>query len=426
MQRPVCYDVTRLLTRVLNATPNGIDRVDFALATHFLASSNGPHFGATATGFGARLIQGPAAAEAVAAIGAHWGETSKAPESDPAFRKVVAFVAGHRGLTLPATRRRPLVPHALSGVGGWTRRHGLPLAKTPRAHLPLHSVYVNASQFPLWVAASFEWLEARPDIRAAFVIHDLLPVRMPEYFRAAEFERHRKRLQNFARFGTAAIVTTRTVAGDLEAHLAALGRRNCPIFVAPTPIASVFATPRVIDPALSGRPFFVFCSTLEPRKNHLMILAVWRALVERLGGDAPLLIMIGTRGWHYGPIVDLIARAPALRDHVLEVSGLSTPALKRLIDNAQAVLMPSFGEGYGLPVHEALTAGAPVVASDIPAFREIEAGDLELLSPLDGEAWLETIASRSRAARASSSASLGPLPNWSEYFAALDGFLDAL
>ena len=172
-------------------------------------------------------------------------------------------------------------------------------------------------------------------------------------------------------------------------------------------------------------PFFVLCSTLEPRKNHLMILAVWRELVARLGGSAPKLVLIGTRGWHYDPIVDLIERSPALRTHVVETNGLSTPGLKRLIDNACAVLMPSFGEGYGLPVHEALVAGAPVLASDVSAFREIDAPGLTLLSPLDGEAWLEAVAALVGQERRDTT-SHQPPETWSGYFAALDDFIEAL
>lgn len=426
MERPVCYDVTRLLTRVLNATPNGIDRVDFALAAHFLKRRVGATFGGVATGFGARLLDGAAAAEAIEAIGTHWRENDPAPEGDPAFRRVAAFLAGDG--VLPHFKRQVSVGRRAAratSVMTWVRRHGIPLRRSARAHLPADTLYLNASQFPLWVASSFAWLERRPDVRGVFFLHDLLPIRMPEYFRVGEEQRHRNRLRNFARFGAAAIVTTRTVANDLEAHLATLGRADCPLFVAPTPIAPVFATSRQIDPALARHPFFVFCSTLEPRKNHLMLLAVWRVLAARLGPAAPKLVLVGTRGWHYDAIIDLIARSPPLRSHVIEVAGLSTPGLKRLIDNAQALLMPSFGEGYGLPVHEALTAGAPVIASDVAAFREIAADNLTLLSPLDGEAWLAAITDRAfRPRPAGRPREVTPI--WSDYFAKLEAFLDRL
>ena len=377
-------------------------------------------------------MPGPAAAEAVDAIAAHWGEVRRTVGDDPTYKRVVAWLS--RGDVPPDSQparrpRRRLPPLSPTGMAAWARRHEVSAARTPRAHLPIRSVYLNASQFPLWVAGSFEWLEMRPDIAAAFFIHDLLPVLMPEYFRTGELPRHRARLKTFARFAAAAIVTTPTVADDLREHLGQLGRRDVPVFVAPTPISPIFSAPREVDPVLAGHPYFVLCSTLEPRKNHLMILAVWRALVARFGAGAPKLLLVGTRGWHYAPIIDLVERSPALATHVMEVSGLSTPGLKRLVDNAQALLMPTFGEGYGLPVHEAMAAGAPVIASDIPVFRWIQHPLLTRLSPLDGEAWLEAIAARAQSPRGGSQPAPGErlLPeSWSTYFTRLGVFLEAL
>ena len=426
MRRPICYDITRLLTRILNATPNGIDRVDHALSQHFLAGAPGLTFGATATGIGARLIEGHAAAEVVDGIARHWGETGRAVDDDPMYRRVRAWIVGERMPVQAPRRKAPRLglSFPVSAVAYWIARHGLPITRTPRAHLPKDGVYVNVSQFPLWVASSFTWLEERRDVKAVFFVHDLLPVTLPEYFCVPEFERHRARMRNVARFASAAVVTTNTVASDLMAQMAELGRRDLPIFVRPTPISPTFSTPRVIDPDLAGHPFFVLCSTIEPRKNHLMILAVWRALARRLGPDTPKLVLVGTRGWHYDPIIDLIERSPSLRDHVLEVNGLSTPGLKRLIDNAQALLMPSFAEGYGLPVHEALAAGAPVVASDIPAFREIDAPGLERVSPLDGESWLRAVEAR-MGPRLDATGRVAPAV-WTNYFEGLDAFIEAL
>jgi len=86
----------------------------------------------------------------------------------------------------------------------------------------------------------------------------------------------------------------------------------------------------------------------------------------------------------------MLERCPEIRDHVIEAPGLSTRSLKRLIDNARAVLMPSFAEGYGLPVAEALTGGIPVLASDLPSFRAMGEGVIRL-DPLDGLGWLAAI-----------------------------------
>ena len=184
----------------------------------------------------------------------------------------------------------------------------------------------------------------------------------------------------------------------LEAQLRALGRADFPICVAPIPVAPIFASPPAPDPALRDVPYFVICSTIEPRKNHLLLLQVWRELLVADGPGAPKLVLVGGRGWKFEAVAALLDRSPALRGHVVEVSGLTTPSLKRLLDGARALLMPSFAEGYGLPVVEAQIAGVPVIASDIPVFREICGTRATLISPLDGERWLEAIRGLARAA----------------------------
>ena len=91
MNPSTAYDITRLVTRVLNVTPNGIDRIDFALARHFLAKSEAA--GMMATGLGPRVLPGEKARAAVEAIGAHWGEEAE-PENDPGYLRVRAELPG--------------------------------------------------------------------------------------------------------------------------------------------------------------------------------------------------------------------------------------------------------------------------------------------------------------------------------------------
>jgi hypothetical protein len=70
---------------------------------------------------------------------------------------------------------------------------------------------------------------------------------------------------------------------------------------------------------LAGLPYFVICSTIEPRKNHLLILQVWRELVQREGAGAPKLVIVGGRGWKFEAVAALLDRSPVLRGHVIEV-----------------------------------------------------------------------------------------------------------
>ena len=80
-----------------------------------------------------------------------------------------------------------------------------------------------------------------------------------------------------------------------------------------------------------------------------------------------------------------------MRGSVRHVSGLSRLAMRKLVANACALLMPSFAEGYGLPVIEALTLGVPTIASDIAIFRETGGKSALFISPIDGLGWKRAI-----------------------------------
>lgn len=430
MAVPVAYDISRLTTRVLKRTPNGIDRIEFAFARHFLEAARHQPMGVMMTLLGPRIHEAASARTVLDRLSAHWGEDDD-PERDESYRRIVAAIVAAAAPRDAAARHvaRGRGGRA-AGVAGWLARYGFPAGRSPVRAVPKGARYLNVGQFPLWEPRYFGWLKARPDVRAAFFIHDLLPIEAPEYFPRGERERHLARMTTLAAFGSGAIVATSVVEAALRRRLAALGRSDMPILVAPMPVAAVFSRRRPADRELAGQRYFVACGTIEPRKNHLLLLNVWRELVRRDGAAAPKLLLVGERGWENENVVDLLERCRGIADHVIEVSGLSTPGLNALLQGAHALLAPSFAEGCGLPVVEALAAGAPVIASDIPSFREIGGDRLVALSPIDGEQWLETIrrfAASPRPARPAPAGTEGsPNAPWDGYFAEIEGFLESL
>jgi glycosyltransferase involved in cell wall biosynthesis len=394
MDYPVAYDVTRLATRIVNATPNGIDRVDLALARHFLDKRGALDSGMLFLGpLGHRVIDYSGARETLEAIHSHLGEEDDVNQ-DASYRRVKNWVLHGPQQSASAPERSTGARKRFAGTAiRWTARHVPPMRNSPARRLPPHTRYINVSQYPLSVEGAFEWQIARSDVKMVFFIHDMLPLETPEYFRAREFGAHQRRLRNLVRHGAAAIVSTRVVKDALQDYVERLGRRDLPILVAPLPVAPIFLREEPCDAELGSEPFFVQCGTLEPRKNHLMILHVWRELVARHGSAAPKLVLVGARGWENQNIIAMLERCASLKNHVLEVSGLATPSLKQLMRSARAVLMPSFAEGYGLPLAEALAVGAPAIASDIPVFREIGGDRFTRISPIDGAGWLNAIES---------------------------------
>lgn len=387
MTRPVVYDVTRLVTRALNPTPNGIDRVDFALARHFLAAGDSVALATAA--LGPRLASAKEALQTLTDIETYWNEFLD-PREDAAFERLVAELGEAPSNQLGAARIRRrgwgVVPENWRAMRRWAFRLGRPPSEAPR-----DAIYVNASQFPVDKNWHLRWLEARPDVKPVFFVHDLLPLEAPELFRPAERDKHRAAMGNISRLAAGVVVGSQAVGRRVADFARGQGRADLPICLAGLPVAPAFETKAAVDSRLADKTYFVLCGTIEPRKNHMLLLNVWRELAEREGEATPKLVLVGKRGWHNENVLDMLERCTALRPHVIEVSGLSTPALRALLAGARAALAPSFAEGFGLPIAEAAACGAPIIASDIETFREIADDTLDYIDPLDGLGWRDAI-----------------------------------
>ena len=113
---------------------------------------------------------------------------------------------------------------------------------------------------------------------------------------------------------------------------------------------------------------------------------------------------------------------------VFEHPDLDDAAVARLLQGARALLFPSFAEGYGLPLGEALAAGVPAIASDLPALREVGEDVPEYLEPRDGAAWLAAVRDYARPGSPSRNAQLARLadwrcPRWQDHFDTVEELL---
>jgi glycosyltransferase involved in cell wall biosynthesis len=126
------------------------------------------------------------------------------------------------------------------------------------------------------------------------------------------------------------------------------------------------------------RPYILFVSTIEPRKNITGLIAAFDYLKQKHRLDHQL-VLIGQKGWHYEPIFERIARSP-YRAQIHHLSYLSDELVALFYAQAAVFVYPSHYEGFGLPVLEAMTLGAPVVTTNIASLPEV-AGDAALLVP---------------------------------------------
>ena len=127
--------------------------------------------------------------------------------------------------------------------------------------------------------------------------------------------------------------------------------------------------------------YLLIVSTLEPRKNHLNLVAAWERLrIER--SSHLKLIVVGALGWHHEPIIGQL-RPWLERGEAFLLADVPASELRVLYRHAAATICPSFSEGFGFSGVEAMKSGGAVVASDLPVHREIYRDAAEFFNPYD-------------------------------------------
>ena len=225
------------------------------------------------------------------------------------------------------------------------------------------------------------------------VVHDLALVRMPELFtlrkRVAMRALMRQSIAAATRIATVSEASRQDIASWLAvdpARIALLPGAAHPSCAPASPADVATATERYH----LRHPYVLTVGTLEPRKNLLTLLEAFDALGER-ARDLEL-VVVGGRGWHdRGLLRALETRAPQGR--VRWLGYVPERDLVALYTGARLFVYPSRFEGMGLPVVEAMACGAPVIASDVPALREVGAGAATLVPPGDSPALAAAIAS---------------------------------
>lgn len=354
----IILDLSRLLSRSLHAMPTGIDRVELVYARQLLALAPDQLRFAAVNPFG---IYGRLPREAVL----RFLDETEARWANPAS-------ASRRTLTIAAGRTLArLAPRPVPKRGEGIRRY-----------------YVQASPHHLHQPERVRAKLRAEQARFICLVHDLIPIEFPEYARPNGAATHRLRVETMASLASGLIANSQATADSMARFLA--GATQLPIRVAhlgcdPLPAGGNIPLP-------IPQPYFVVLSTIEPRKNHLLLLHIWRRMVETLGPErTPHLAIVGRRGWENENVLDMLERCEAIRSHVHELAGLSDRGVSNLLHNARALLLPSFAEGYGMPVTEALMAGTPAICSNLPALREAGGIVPDFIDPLDGPAWTAAI-----------------------------------
>lgn len=419
----IAYDATRLFLGPLSLTPRGIDRVDLAYARHFFEHSTEDCCAILPTAWGTRVFPRERVIRGLAKLEELWSE-NRLPAVDGAWMALAPTMqAGKSSWYVRSPGTFGLAARMLSLL----KATGFGLGDDAVTSLQRDAIYVNVGQIGLAVPFLLRWLQRRPDVRPLFMLHDVIPLEMPEFVSPSSVKAHAIMVDQTAKYAAGLIVTTQAAKAAIELELARRHTRALPTLALPLPVPAIFRAGADPDPTLANVPYFVICGAIELRKNHLMLLEVWKRLHRRLGRSTPHLVIAGSKGWQGDLILDRLKRCGDVSDYIHVVHGLSTPALKRVISGARALLMPSFIEGFGLPIVEAACLGTPVVASDIPAHREVGHPQTLFIDPIDGLGWEKAIIN----CLSAEAVRLTPAPGyagltWPDYFASLAAFIGEL
>ncbi|UOD31186.1 glycosyltransferase [Massilia violaceinigra] len=246
--------------------------------------------------------------------------------------------------------------------------------------------------FALWRARGVE---------VTFLIHDLLPVLRPEFFPEGADAGHEAFLACIAANADRLLCISGAVRSQLQDWLAQAAARldlRGPLKLAVLHHGADFGAPQAqAAPAVSasarrdGPATFLMVGTIEPRKGHLQALDAFEVL-WREGVEARLVI-VGAEGWTPLPaaarrtiprIVERLRGHAELGKRLEWLQGIGDAELLALYQSSSCLLVPSEGEGFGLPLIEAARYGLPLLARDLPVFREVAGTHAAYFSGMHG------------------------------------------
>lgn len=213
-----------------------------------------------------------------------------------------------------------------------------------------------------------------------FIVYDILPLRHPYWWPAGGSATFESWLRSISAVADGLICISEAVAQDVRAWLTEqLPLRAAEIDVTSfhlgADIGSSLPTKGLPDNAaavldsLGARASFLMVGTLEPRKGHAQALAAFEHLWQR--GIAANLVIVGKHGWMVDKLTDKLRQHPESGKRLFWLEGISDEYLERIYAAGCCLIAASEGEGFGLPIIEAAQHRLPIIARDIPVFREV-------------------------------------------------------
>ncbi|MBV4461157.1 glycosyltransferase family 4 protein [Pseudomonas sp. COR58] len=297
------------------------------------------------------------------------------------------YQARDRRLTGRIARRALYAAYRLSAMAAFSvplrlveriNRHQLPSRCEPLQHRPGDQLVLLDSS---WNPDFFPHAEQlkREGVGVTAVIYDLIPLTHPHFYDARLVQVFNTWFDWITRIADGYVAISATVRdqmrGELERRLGhAAARKTWFDYFHLGCELDLSAADAAVEPGLerlfsTPEPVYLMVSTIEPRKNHSYLLdAFERAWAA---GSKARLCIAGHIGWKCEALLARVRSHPEFNQRLFMFNDLNDTSLEYAYSHASSLVFPSYVEGFGLPLVEAMQRGLPAMGSDIPVFREI-------------------------------------------------------
>lgn len=227
-------------------------------------------------------------------------------------------------------------------------------------------------------------------VRIGVMIHDLIPITHPEFCEKDLTDTFNLYIRSVLKMADLIVSISEHTHGEVRKILqkekihfpAMFVLKNAHTSWEPRRLPSAARPSREVASLIQTK-YVLYVSTIEIRKNHILLFQVWKQLIREFGDQVPQLVFVGRPGWRVRDLMDQIVGTDYLNDRISILHDVPDVDLELLYRNAMFTTFPSFEEGWGLPVGESLTFGRPCVASTTSSIPEVGGDFVDYIDPLD-------------------------------------------
>ena len=212
------------------------------------------------------------------------------------------------------------------------------------------------------------------------MIHDLSPLIYPETFEENFPKAFKKCINKQANISDLLIMYSDSTIKDFNKFYSQINNNK----LKKIKIGDVVESNKLISYTKSADiDYILFVSTLQPRKNHAILLWVWRKLIEHYGEACPVLMLVGKYGYGVDDFIYAVEKNPELSRKIIIKGPVSDTNLNILYRDCLFTIYPSLYEGWGLPIAESLSRGRFCLVAKNSSMVEIAGDMVEYIDPLD-------------------------------------------